>query len=432
MSDIGRKGLADLFTSMVIKDAHWYSIVLLDNPDCFNSLHDQVFPSLSKILHIDEEMMRLCLQSCGLLRFKKGSGFIPVVDAWRDFFKEYFLDEAEVTHFSPVNRRKRIYVRIGMWKNNDRRTPGDIWSLAMAGHVVTPRLRITSLGNNFARTIGEMGIHRNQEGRESGEESAMSSASEASDVDSTDTSADVEEKQDTSYLPDAKEFPILHYLFSSKHCGSMDSLLREITNYHKKNSSILFRKGNNTDGTLLIVPSYRDLGKYRNNFTKPNSIVTEFVRAVATNSKSGIDEASECILTAFSHHFEDSFYSTAVNTGVASGLGKKMDALSVEAMLSESRVQLSKARVMFRHIACFFGRSLFESEKKRRKYFGDNDFRPTVNKKELPDKTIVYYWYKLPDALLKHQINEIVSAADLEGLQQVDIATGGDHGGGRF
>jgi hypothetical protein len=57
MSDIGRKGLADLFTPMVIKDMHWYSIVLLDNPDCFNSLHDQVFPSLSKILHIDEEMM---------------------------------------------------------------------------------------------------------------------------------------------------------------------------------------------------------------------------------------------------------------------------------------------------------------------------------------------------------------------------------------
>jgi hypothetical protein len=70
--------------------------------------------------------------------------------------------------------------------------------------------------------------------------------------------------------------------------------------------------------------------------------------------------------------------------------------------------------------------------KKWCKYFGDNDFRPKVDKKELPDKTIVYYWYKLLDALLKHQINEFVSAADLEGLHQVDIATGGDHGGGRF
>jgi hypothetical protein len=87
----------------------------------------------------------------------------------------------------------------------------------------------------------------------------------------------------------------------------MDSLLHEITNYHKNNSSIFFREGNNTDGTLLIAPSYRDLAKYCKNFTKPNSVVTEFVRAVAINSKSEIDEAAESILTAFSHHFEDFF-----------------------------------------------------------------------------------------------------------------------------
>ncbi len=209
--------------------------------------------------------MWLCLKSGGLLHFKKGLGFIPVVDAWRDFFKEYFLNEAEVTHVSPINRRKRIY-------------------MAMAGNLVKPKLRIASLGNNFARTIGEMGIHRNQEGSESGEESPMSSASEASNIDSTDTSADVEEKQDTSNLPDAKEFPIRHYLFSSKHCSSMYSLLREITNYHKNNSSILFRKGNNTDGTLLIAPRYRDSAKYHKNFTKPNSVVNKFVHAVAINS----------------------------------------------------------------------------------------------------------------------------------------------------
>jgi hypothetical protein len=181
-----------------------------------------------------------------------------------------------------------------------------------------------------------MGIHRNQEGSESGEESPMSSANEASDIDSTDTSSDVEKKQDTSNLPDVKEFSILHYLFSLKHCNSIDSVLCEITNDYKNNSSILFRKGNNADGTQLIAPSFRDLAKYCKNFTKPNSVVTEFVHAVATNSKSGIDEAAECILTAFSHHFEDSLYSTAVNTGVAFGLGKKMDALSVEAMLIES------------------------------------------------------------------------------------------------
>jgi hypothetical protein len=90
MRNIGRQGLADFFTAMLIKDAHWYSIVLLNNLDSFNNLHDQAFPSLSKILNIDEKIMWLCLQSCRLLHFEKGSGFIPLVDAWKDFFKGVF------------------------------------------------------------------------------------------------------------------------------------------------------------------------------------------------------------------------------------------------------------------------------------------------------------------------------------------------------
>ncbi len=82
-----------------------------------------------------------------------------------------------------------------------------------------------------------------------------------------------------------------------------------------------------------------------------------------------------------SHTIFKILYSTAVKMGVAYGLGKKMDALSEEAMLTESWVQLSKARVMFWHIAHFFGRSIFESAIKWHKYFGDNNFSPKVDKK---------------------------------------------------
>jgi hypothetical protein len=81
---------------------------------------------------------------------------------------------------------------------------------------------------------------------------------------------------------------------------------------------------------------------------------------------------------------------------------------------------------------CFFGRSLFESERKWWQYFGNNAFRPTVNKLVLEDKTVINFWYKLPDELLVHQINEIVTFSNLEGLKKVEIVTGGDHGGGRF
>ncbi len=62
----------------------------------------------------------------------------------------------------------------------------------------------------------------------------------------------------------------------------------------------------------------------------------DFVSHVASLTKSGIDEAAECILTSLLQHFEDSFYTAAVKNGVADGLEKKLDALSVEAMLTES------------------------------------------------------------------------------------------------
>jgi hypothetical protein len=107
--NIGWKGLADVISSMAIKDAHWYSIILYNNANSFHALHDEAFPFLSKILHLDDAMFQVCLQSCGLLRFKKGTGYIPMVDTWRMFFEEYMLEEAEVTHFSPVDQKKRIY-----------------------------------------------------------------------------------------------------------------------------------------------------------------------------------------------------------------------------------------------------------------------------------------------------------------------------------
>jgi hypothetical protein len=92
--NIGRKGLANFISLMAIKDAHWYSIILYNNANSFHALYDKVFPLLSKILNLDDAMYQVCLHSCGLLQFKKGTGYIPMVDAWRAFFEEYMLEEA--------------------------------------------------------------------------------------------------------------------------------------------------------------------------------------------------------------------------------------------------------------------------------------------------------------------------------------------------
>jgi hypothetical protein len=48
---------------------------------------------------------------------------------------------------------------------------------------------------------------------------------------------------------------------------------------------------------------------------------------------------------------------------------KKMDAASVEAMLSEAHLNTKNSRTLFKHLRLCFRRSHFESEAKRHEYF---------------------------------------------------------------
>jgi hypothetical protein len=75
----------------------------------------------------------------------------------------------------------------------------------------------------------------------------------------------------------------------------------------------------------------------------------------------------------------------------------------------------------------------FESEHKRCAFFfAGSDFPPVIDRKVLQDKTIIDYWYKEPHLMLPHQVNNIISKEQMEGLTHVDVSMGGDHGGGNF
>jgi len=173
--------------------------------------------------------------------------------------------------------------------------------------------------------------------------------------------------------------------------------------------------------------------KNQKEFAKDGTLIDAAVKAIAKSSKCDEQEAAESLLSGICSRYEDAFLKVSLNNDVLSGLlRKKMNAVSVESMLFDCGINATNARTLFRHLNHFFGKSFFESEHKHRAYFGNNDFPPTVKKMELEDKTWVYFWYKQPDLLLQHQIKEIISATDLEGIIGVDIACGGDHGGGRF
>ena len=108
-----------------------------------------------------------------------------------------------------------------------------------------------------------------------------------------------------------------------------------------------------------------------------------------------------------------------------------MEPSKVEAMLHESKIGKANSRVLFCQLNQFLEKSLFASEKRRKQCFAGQEFNPTTAIYELPDKTKVHYWYKLPDEMLKHQAKFIFTEEDLCGVSGVDITVGGDHGKGK-
>jgi hypothetical protein len=158
--------------------------------------------------------------------------------------------------------------------------------------MMTPSLRITSLGNEFAKIVGEMGI------KLSCLEEA--SASESSDEDGISSSSMLEEEEDKQlaveepeFLPDKDNYPLLHSLFSMNQHSKMDALLAEIIKLYDC-KTIVYRKGNNTDGILLPLPSYQSLDKNSKHLSKPNAVVPDFVSSIARNAKTSDEDAAEC------------------------------------------------------------------------------------------------------------------------------------------
>jgi hypothetical protein len=70
--------------------------------------------------------------------------------------------------------------------------------------------------------------------------------------------------------------------------------------------------------------------------------------------------------------------------------------------------------IFFKHLNQFFGPGVFQSEKKHCDYFTGQDFPPKVDQMMLPDKTAIHYWYKKSDKLIKHQLERIISAGQLD------------------
>jgi hypothetical protein len=135
----------------------------------------------------------------------------------------------------------------------------------------------------------------------------------------------------------------------------MDRLVHEVLKYHG-NKTVNFKRMNNREGTLLLMPFAINLKRYEIELAKSGSIIELIVELLAKNANCSLEEAAQCILKVFCNKFENSFAAAAIEKGIL--LDEKdnvMDIISIEAMISEAGITLESSRVIFRHINQFFG-----------------------------------------------------------------------------
>ncbi len=65
-------------------------------------------------------------------------------------------------------------------------------------------------------------------------------------------------------------------------------------------------------------------------------------------------------------------------------------------------------------------------------FFAGTEFPPVIDKMVLQDKTIIDFWFKEPDVMLKHQINNVIKQDQIQHVSCFDLLVGGDHSGRKF
>jgi len=268
--------------------------------------------------------------------------------------------EMEVMHFTTMDIKKRYYVHLGSWNaiSHKRVTPGEIWSL---GDITIPRICTSSLSRTLAKVVGSLDVallfEKAAAETSADNEDESSTSSDEEEID--DTSSSEDEVEPPLNLPDPNKFLLLHSLFlSNPGCNLLDRLLHEISGL-SVGTELKFKRGNNMEGTMAIVPAFRSLEKYEKHLKGNSSLLDSVLNAITWHSKCQNDEAAKVLLMVLYHKCKEPFISVAVRQGVANGIPLKvMDEVSVEGMLHEAGVNWMNGRVLFHHLKQFFGRSL--------------------------------------------------------------------------
>jgi len=108
--------LANFFHKLSQSKAHWYSILPPSNNEPNASFIRSIFPSLSDLLSLDEDLWKAILVHLGLASYWRGTVCSPYQAAWERFTGEFKL-KVNVLAFK-LAWKQRYFVQIGSWDKN--------------------------------------------------------------------------------------------------------------------------------------------------------------------------------------------------------------------------------------------------------------------------------------------------------------------------
>jgi hypothetical protein len=357
---LGREALRSFFCALMQQRAFWYLALLPMEQHRIDRVSHR-FPSLSQLMNIEEDTLQKVLLGCKLVQKNSkaaGTGFLsPSLNAWDCFVKEYGLD-VEWTPFK-VDGKQHFFLRIGSW--NERCPCVTPRVVLRHSTCEPPRLRISRITMFFVATIGEMELSAVLDpsaaiaSLSDGEKSNGSSMTEnASDSEEESNVEEVEGKiliapdsdATKAKLADPQEFPFLHSLGICTE-KQMDRLVHEILKFHGT-KAVTFKRMNNHEGTLLLMPFATNLKRYEIKLSKHGLIIDSTVDLFANNSNCSLEDSAQCILKAFCKKIENSFAAAAIEKGmVLKEKEDQMDVISTEAMLSEAGITVESSRIIF-------------------------------------------------------------------------------------
>jgi hypothetical protein len=141
----------------------------------------------------------------------------------------------------------------------------------------------------------------------------------------------------------------------------MDCLIQELILFHG-NNQISFTRGNNRQGTVVILPSHRHLDRYEAELSKKNLLLILLLMQSPKNREA----ARKKLRNAFSEVFlismkMRSFLLPWISVSSAKKNYEKMDVISTEAMIQEANITTNSARIICQYLQQHFGKSLFAS-----------------------------------------------------------------------